>query len=388
MNPEKYDSSKPSSQFLTPKDNAFMIMENINHVRNWGKRIAAFITDEHASYNEYLGMIFRPDSMANDSLMELSTDYPFPVQEVYKSLDLVEKDLQEYVKIPSEEMKYNLANDIEYLYKRLSSFVQTVEKSIIQIGSDSTEIPFLLVILERLKIEFSAISKEIICRDGKCETELDIFLHGSRKEFADHVSQIYQAFLFQINIVLKTYQVSHSLIENQWVIIFEQSFPSNFDEFYQLVRSLGFYVSPQEYERQSITVTISFLGNFVQHLIETATRGILPENTQIEKNSMASVELPYQKIEKGDPKEGIAEKKNRDKQKNITDKSTKVSKPKLPRNPDVIDLIKELEKKSNKGKKQIQIAREFIKDTYENSEEKELKAQSLLRSARRYPHLW
>ena len=62
----------------------------------------------------------------------------------------------------------------------------------------------------------------------------------------------------------------------------------------------------------------------------------------------------------------------------------KISPPKLPKNPDVSDLIKLLQEGIPKGLSANQIARGFTKETPNNDG----KAQSLLRAARRHKDLW
>lgn len=54
---------------------------------------------------------------------------------------------------------------------------------------------------------------------------------------------------------------------------------------------------------------------------------------------------------------------------------------KIPKNPDVLGLCKKLSRESGNGKSENEIAREYTGGN-------ERKAMSLLRSARRYRHLW
>ncbi|MEI8371873.1 MAG: hypothetical protein WCJ35_03455 [Planctomycetota bacterium] len=77
------------------------------------------------------------------------------------------------------------------------------------------------------------------------------------------------------------------------------------------------------------------------------------------------------------------------KAKNINDSDTtsdskKVVLPKLPDGVNVRDLVCRLQAELPKGKSQSQIAREFTRE----AANKDKKAQSLLRQARRYRHLW
>ena len=67
-----------------------------------------------------------------------------------------------------------------------------------------------------------------------------------------------------------------------------------------------------------------------------------------------------------------------------TSDSKKDFPPKMPETPDVRDLVQKLQVGLAKGKTQSQIAREFTGET----EGDDAKAQSLLRQARRYRHLW
>ncbi|MGA2065807.1 MAG: hypothetical protein ABSG86_12600 [Thermoguttaceae bacterium] len=64
--------------------------------------------------------------------------------------------------------------------------------------------------------------------------------------------------------------------------------------------------------------------------------------------------------------------------------SKKVLPPKMPEGTDVRDLVQRLQVELPKGKSQSQIAREFTGETADSDP----KAQSLLRQARRYRHLW
>jgi hypothetical protein len=60
------------------------------------------------------------------------------------------------------------------------------------------------------------------------------------------------------------------------------------------------------------------------------------------------------------------------------------SAPRLPDTPDVRDLCRLLQKELPKGRSHLEIAREFTGEM----PDKDKKAKSLLRQARRYRHLW
>jgi hypothetical protein len=60
------------------------------------------------------------------------------------------------------------------------------------------------------------------------------------------------------------------------------------------------------------------------------------------------------------------------------------SAPRLPDTPDVLDLCRLLQKEVPRGRSHLEIAREFTGEM----PDKDKKAKSLLRQARRYRHLW
>ena len=127
----------------------------------------------------------------------------------------------------------------------------------------------------------------------------------------------------------------------------------------------------------------------IQESSQSSSSEVDPINSQeqLQGNSDCREQSDPGFIEDTDQVNRPEEPENDDNSKKVHDNSELESKIKLPQNPDVLEICRQLSRLKNQKRSQISKVRDFLKDTYSDPDELEKRARSLLRQTQRFPHL-